>query len=114
MSKHKFEFITLIAKGNYYWEYESLQEFKEQEGEEELRNIIGYFPIKSNVTYDELNNYGNNSNWVVCFDDANNGGQVVKTFNSLLNLKLELDELIERSYRNEYINIYNANDFVYL
>ena len=50
----------------------------------------------------------------MCLAMIDNGYHLIETFSSTMELKMNLDKLIKQSYENEYINIYNQKDFIYV
>lgn len=117
----KFEDIVIIEKiKDTFLEYNSLDEFVGDVGEECIKDYIGYFPSKSNVTYDELKNITEDTNWTVAYHTPDQYSDMISymkliQFNSTLELKRKLDSIVEKAFRGkEYVTIYRTSSLIYL
>lgn len=104
MSTSKFGLITAIEDGNRYKETEGIKSLLEG------KELVGYFPENTNITYSELEKYGDNESWIICYPDSLTGEYKVETFGNTEEMELSLTDLVKKTYHEKYIRIYNVKD----
>lgn len=102
-----------------FLEYASLKELLDEHGEEYKKNIIGYFPVETNVTYKELEEIKEEKSWTIAYhkggDDSSYSYQILVSIHSTLELKRRLKSIIEDAYHGkECVIIYKNEDIVYV
>jgi hypothetical protein len=108
----KFNLATFIFADNGFFEYETLQDLKNDQGKELAKRVIGYYPPNTNITYDQLNNVDDGCFTLAIIDD--HGVMYTKIVESLDELHKILPTIKTNDNSPEYITIYRKEDFVKL
>ena len=110
----KFSHCVFVEmEADTFSEFPTLEELKEDFGEDYVKKLVGYFPAGSNVTYSELKDFKEEKSWTVAYHDKN-GHHILVSFSSTLDLKRKLDSIIKVALEKDYVAIFKNEDIVYL
>lgn len=113
MEKSGFELCTIVTRNKSFWEYKSIEDMTNDQGEEELNNVVGYFEPNTNYTIEEIEKLKEENEWAVCCIDKG-GSHKLFTFSNTLELKMELHKFVEMQYGEGYTNIYKLSSMIYV
>lgn len=112
------ECVFVERERDTFLEYESSIDLVDDQGEKALESMLGYFPPYTNVTYNEIDDYREDTIWIVAYHQKTNScytNSALLSFPNTNALKEKLDAIIEDTYEGEeYVTIFRANDLVYL
>lgn len=108
----KFEQCVFIGMNqDTFLECDNVKAFIE-EFEHDIFNYIAYFPKDSNITYSEFKEIKNEQAWTVAYHDKDDYMRLV-FFNTTLEIRRKLRDIIKDARGLEYVNIYQNKDIVY-